>query len=161
MTGTGADDSRPEELLDELRRLVGRVDPVPADATAYARAALGWRRIDAELAELLVDSALESEAVALTRADHAAARSLTFRAGTLEIVLEIQETDAGIVLLGQLAPPTAAAVDVQRDDSSLVTSAAADTLGRFRIQLAEGGRIRLLIRREPPEQPVETSWIGL
>ena len=160
MTGKGTDARGPEELLAELRRLVGRVDPVPVEATAFAQAALGWRRIDAELAELLVDSALESEALALTRSGVARARSVTFRAPDLEIALEIQDTERGVLLVGQLAPPAPAAVEVQRDDSSLAASAEADSLGRFRVELAGGGRIRLLVRRQPPAALVETSWIG-
>ena len=62
---TGRD--RSEEVLRELRSLVDEVDPVPAEVTAFAKAALGWRRIDADLAELLSDSALEPETAALTR----------------------------------------------------------------------------------------------
>src|SRR5262249_16261786 len=129
--------------------------------TAFAQAALGWRRIDAELAELLVDSALESDSLALTRSGVARARSVTFRASDLEIGLEIQDAERGVLLLGQLAPPARGAIVVQRDDSSLTASAEADALGRFRIELAKRGRIRLLIRLEPPQPPLETSWIGI
>ena len=66
-----------DPLLDELRRLARAVDPVPDEVTAYARAALGWRRVDAELAELLADSRLE--ALSSTRSGAETARSLTFR----------------------------------------------------------------------------------
>jgi hypothetical protein len=161
MTGDGAANHDADELLDGLRALAGQVDPVPAEATGFARAALGWRRIDAELAELLVDSALDSESLALTRSTLARARSVTFRASDLEIGLEIQETEPGVLILGQVAPPTRAGIDVQRDDSSLAASAEADELGRFRLELPEGGRVRLLIRRPPPDPPIETSWIGI
>ena len=34
-----------------------------------------------------------------------------------------------------------------------------DPLGRFRIELERGGRIRLLVRREAPAPLVETSWL--
>ena len=155
--------SRSEEdrLLAELRELVSGVDPVPDEVTAYAKAALGWRRIDAELAELLSDSVLEPESLAMTRAGGAQARRLTFRSGDLELDLEIQEQDSGIVLMGQLAPPARADVEVQREDGSATVKIEADALGRFRAELAAGGRIRLRIRREPPASPIETSWIEI
>ena len=150
-----------EPILGELRRLAREVDPVPDEVTEFAKAAIGWRRIDAELAELLSDSALTPEALAATRAGVARARVVTFRARDLELDLEIQETETGIVLLGQLAPPAAAAIVVQRDDSSTAATADADSLGRLRVELTERGRMRLLIRRDPPAAPVETSWLDL
>lgn len=149
-----------EDLLAELRLLANDVDPVPPEVTAFADAALGWRRIDAVLAELLSDSLLESRAAALTRSGVARARSVTFAASDVEIGVEIRDEDSGVVMLGQLAPPAAASVDVQRGDSSIVATVEADALGRFRIELGEGGRIRLRLRRAS-QPPVETSWITI
>ena len=45
-------------------RLFAEVDPVPPLVIETAKASLGWRRLDADLAELLSDSALEEEAFA-------------------------------------------------------------------------------------------------
>jgi hypothetical protein len=156
---TGPESS--EELLDDLRRLAREVDPVPNEVTSFAKAALGWRRIDSELAELLSDSALDPAWASLARSGVARARSVTFRAEDLEIDLSIEEDGPGLVLLGQLAPPGPADVEVQRDDSSVPASETADELGRFRIALTEGGRIRLRVLREAPASPIETSWIGI
>ena len=152
---------RDERILDELRQLAREVDPVPDEVTGFAKAAFGWRRIDAELAELLSDSALESEELAGTRGSVARARVVTFKASDLELDVEIQQADAGIVLLGQLAPGAPAAIEVQRGDGSTAATLEADRLGRFRVELSEGGRIRLLVRRDPPAPPVETSWIDV
>jgi len=152
-------ESQDDPLLADLRRLAGVVDPVPDQVTAYARAALGWRRIDAELAELLVDSQLE--AASTTRSVSESERTLTFRATDLDIDVELSLGDDEIVLLGQLAPACTAAVDAQRDDGSTVATVAADELGRFRFSLERGVRIRLVVRREPPATPVETSWIDV
>jgi hypothetical protein len=149
-----------EDLLAELRLLANDLDPVPPEVTAFADAALGWRRIDAELAELLSDSLLESRAVALTRSSVARARSVSFATSDLQIDVEIRDEDSGIVILGQLAPPAAASIDVQRGDTSIVATVEADALGRFRIELGEGGRIRLRFRRVS-QPPVETSWITI
>lgn len=147
-----------ERVLGELRRLAGELDPVPDEVTDYAKAALGWRRVDAELAELLSDSALEPESLAATRG-LAQARSIVFRASALELDVDLRQAEDGIVILGQLAPPGPAAIEVQRDDGSVAAAGEADELGRFRLELATGGRIRLLVRREPPAPPVETSWL--
>jgi hypothetical protein len=157
---TNPTNSNPEDdpLLAELRRLAGVVDPVPDEVTAYAKAALGWRRIDAELAELLVDSRLEALA---TRSVSESARSLTFRASDLDVDVELQPEEDGVSLLGQLAPAVSATIEAQRDDGSTVATADADELGRFRLMLEPGARVRLVVRREPPAAPVETSWIDV
>jgi hypothetical protein len=148
----GSDDP----LLAQLRRLARTVDPVPNEVTAYARAALGWRRVDTELAELLDDSRL---VVAGTRSLAETSRSLTFRSSDLQVDVEVEESRDGILLLGQLVPAVSAEVDVQRDDGTTLATASADELGRFRFELPAGGRIRLVVRREAPAAPVETSWI--
>jgi uncharacterized protein (DUF1684 family) len=147
-----------DELLDELRALAGKVDPVPDEVTTYAKGALGWRRVDAELAELLSDSAVDSDRLALTRGP-GTPRALDFAADDLEIAIEIHDADPGVTILGQLAPPEAATVEVQRDDGTTAASTSADELGRFRLELDERGTVRLRIVREP--KPVETSWFGL
>ena len=146
-----------DPLLAELRRLAQEIDAVPDDVTAYAKAALGWRRVDAELAELLSDSRLET--AALVRSGEARIRSVTFRGEEVEIAVEIHDRDAGIRIMGQLAPPLIAAVDVQFDDGTIAATVDSDELGRFRFDLDHGGRLRLLIRRVPPAQPIETSWL--
>jgi S1-C subfamily serine protease len=153
-------DADHEKLLDELRSLVNRVDPVPEEVTKFADAALGWRRLDAELAELLSDSALESATAAAAVRGGARARSLTFGSSELEIGLEVQSDGARVSILGQLSPAARATIQVQRDDGTSVATAEADELGRFRLELEGGGRIRLQVIRKN-EAAVETSWIGV
>jgi hypothetical protein len=144
-----------DELLDDLRKIFRRTDPVPPEATEFAQAALGWRRLDADLAELLADSALETNAAPARGGE---GRWLTFRADDLTIDVEIQ-TDGDVrTLLGQLVPPPpAATVEVQSTDGNVVGSAESDELGRFRLSLAAGGHLRLRVLREGAA-PVETSW---
>jgi hypothetical protein len=151
-------ESKDDRLLRDLRRLAREVDAVPDEVTAYAKAALGWRRVDAELAELLSDSHLET-GIATTRAGESSIRSLTFRSGELEIAVEIHQTDAGVRIMGQLAPAAAATVEVQRDDETVAGATEADSLGRFLVDLDRGGRLRLLVHLEPPARPIETSWL--
>jgi hypothetical protein len=144
------------ELLEELRTVLRRTDPVPAEVTDFAKAALGWRRLDAELAELLEDSVLESESAALARGT-AGLRSLTFRSDELTIDVELQPG----MLLGQLAPPpAAAAIELQTESGEVAATAESDNLGRFRLAFEGDGRFRLRILREGAS-PVETSWFSL
>jgi len=145
-----------DELLDQLRSVLRRTDPVPAEVTDFAKAALGWRRLDTELAELLEDSALESESVALARGV-AGIRSLTFRSTELTIDLEVQPG----TLLGQLAPPpVAATVELQAENGDVIDTAESDTLGRFRLALDAEGRFRLRILRDGASA-IETSWFSI
>ena len=148
-----------DPLLGELRSLLARTDPVPAEVTEFATAALGLRRLDAELAELLADSALETGA-AVTRAD-GDARWLTFRTDEVTIDVQVKSDGGAYTLLGRLEPPHGgAAVDVQAGDGETLASTTADEAGRFKLVLARGGRIRLRVAG-PGRPPVETSWLSL
>jgi hypothetical protein len=151
------------ELMNELRSILERVDPPPGEISEFARAALGWRRLDGELAELLADSALETGATALARSGSAGGRWLTFKADGLAIDLQIEADGGVLTLLGQLAPPpAAAAIEVQTGDGAVAATADADSLGRFRVKVEARGRIRLrVLRPDPPGAPIETSWFSV
>ena len=154
-------DTDPDEMLmAELRVLFVDVDPVPPLVIETAKASLGWRRLDADLAELLSDSALEEEAFAVARGGDAPARAVTFSATGLTIDIEVHVDDPERTLLGQLSPPSAATIEIQTlADAPL--SSEADRLGRFRVRLPGGGPIRLRVLRANGQSgpPVETSWI--
>ena len=150
------------EMIDKLRSLFESADPVPGEVTAFAKAALGWRRIDAELAELLQDSALESRSAMAVRAGEPSGRWLSFEAKNLSIDLEVQEDAENRLVLGQLVPTNeGATVELQLTDASLATLAITDSLGRFRLQFAAGVRVRLRVLRPDVDTPVETSWFSL
>src|SRR5581483_11533013 len=101
-----SDPSDPDEaLMAELRAFFAEVDPVPPLVTETAKASLGWRRLDADLAELLSDSALEEEPFAVSRGGETPARAVTFSSAALTIDIEVHVDDAARTLLGQLSPP--------------------------------------------------------
>jgi len=147
-------------LIAELRTLFADADPVPPLVIETAKASLGWRRFDADLAELLSDSALVEEPFALARGTEAPARAVTFSSTELTIDIEVHVDEDGRTVLGQLSPPAPAAIEIQMVSGAPV-SAHADRLGRFRVRLHAGGAIRLRVL--DPEghggAPVETSWI--
>ena len=154
-------DPDPDELLmAELRALFAGVDPVPPLVSDTAKASHGWRRLDADLAELLSDSALEEEPFALTRGSGAPVRAVTFSSTELTIDIEVHVDDQGRTLLGQLSPPAPATIEIQTM-AEAPFSAEADRLGRFLVRLPAGGPIRLRVLGEDGRAgpPVETSWI--
>lgn len=155
------EDPAPDELLlADLRAFFSEVDPVPPLVTETAKASLGWRRLDADLAELLSDSALEEEPFAVSRGAETPARAVTFSSAALTIDIEVHADDPARTILGQLSPPTAATIEIQMLAEAAV-SAETDRLGRFRVRLPGGGPIRLrVLRGDGRAGPaVETSWI--
>jgi len=150
------------EIERRLRTVIDRADPVPLTVTEFAKAALGWRRLDGELAELLADSAFDSDLAALTRSDGDGSRWLTFRTDELTIEVEVRSEGETRLLLGQLTPSAAALVGVQSGDGDLLAETETDQHGRFRLTVETTGRIRFrVLRREPEQAPVETSWLTL
>ena len=146
-----------ERLLTELGEALRAAEAVPAGVVALGEAAYDWRAIDAELATLMYDSAIdpEPEQSALTRAEVAAVRALRFQSQAAAIVLEVTD-DA---LVGQILPPEAA-------DVSLMSSvgpgldAEADDMGYFAFRPVPRGSFRLRCRgRRGPE--LLTSWFQL
>ena len=125
----------------QLRALFSHLDPVPSLLDAAARDAFSWRTIDEELAELTRDSA-DEEAGALVRGP-GGARQLSFESPRVEIELEVVATgDRERRLEGQLLPPGAATVAVERPGEAGV-SVQADDLGRFVLENLRAGVVRL------------------
>ena len=160
MGARGPDDDadvEDDDLLAELRSVASRVDPVPDAAVLAARSALAWRTIDAELAELTVDSLLDDEAMMLVRTVDIPAL-LTFQAPGLTLELEVATSGAHRRLLGQLVPPHPARVAVRHRGGRL--EVAADEAGRFVIDDAPAGPLSLRCEAHgaTPGLFVETDW---
>jgi hypothetical protein len=149
-----------EEIAAELRTLFEYIDAVPPVVAHAADAALTWRRIDAELAELLADSADEAELLAGARGPDAPSRAVTMGSGELSIDIQILAEGPTRTLLGQLSPAASATIEIQTVDGESV-STESDTSGRFRVQLPPGTPIRIRSRDKQgtSARPVETSWI--
>ena len=73
--------------------------------------------------------------------------------------MEIHRAAGRVQLVGQLAPPAAATIEVQAEDGSVLAAAEADALGRFRLELDAAARARLRVIREGAPV-VETSWLS-
>ena len=127
----------------ELRAIFGHMDPVPQLLQDGARAAFTWRTVDAELAELMRDSAEAEEDVdALVRGGHGP-RQLSFESPKLGIELEVTATGPRERRLeGQLLPPADAAVTIERPGEDGL-SVQVDELGRFVLDGLRAGVMRL------------------
>jgi hypothetical protein len=85
-----------EALIAELGSVLEAVDPVPPEVAAAAKAILGWRRLDADLAELLADSAVDTDRLAGVRGEgDPSLRRLSFGGAPLELDLEVHRAKAG------------------------------------------------------------------
>ena len=141
--------STDDELLAALREVLDADEPLREDvAEMIERDAFAARRLDAALAELLYDTALE-EVVGFRGGDEA--RSLSFAAAGRELDIELQP-DATIV--GRISPPDGLlVVESESGQAQLDT----DRHGRFTTP-AVGARLRFVIDAAGPA-PVVTRWI--
>jgi hypothetical protein len=149
-----------DELERELRRLAADAEPVPAELIRAAVDAFAWRDIDAEIAELVYDSLLDAEEASLVRGP-ADQRMISFAAGGMTIDVEVTSAGPGRAVMGQIAPPQRATVDIRyRQDTVTVE---ADELGRFRSGTLPHGPASLRLRPPPGDAgpAIVTDWISL
>ncbi len=127
----------------ELRAIFAHLDPVPQLLDDAARAAFGWRTVDAEIAELLRDSADATDDAALLVRSGGGPRQLSFESPQLGIEIEVTETGPRERrLAGQLLPPADATVTVERPGQDPL-SVQADDLGLFVLEGLRAGALRL------------------
>jgi hypothetical protein len=147
---TSWDDFTDDELLDQLREAVAEADLVTDRERATARAAFTWRTVDAELAELLHDSALESAAVRGSDT----ARTLSFASGPLTLEVEIDDE----TVRGQVVGATVESVLLQRssaDDQPMDV----DPLGFFRLDGVVTGPVRFVV--QAGDWTLTSPWVAL
>lgn len=149
-----SDDDR---LLAELGAAVRDADEVPESVLRAGKAAYAWRTVDAELAELRLDSGL-AEPAGFRREptggpEGLEPRTLSFTARDMSIEVEVHP-DA---VRGQLAPSQPATLLVRVEDGPTST-VPVDELGWFVIQPVPDGRFRLHVRTAAGA--VITDWIS-
>ena len=140
-----------DELLAAVKSLSDSQVPFGADDAAMAL--FTWRTVDAELAALTADSALEAP-VGVRAASEP--RTLTFATQDVQVVVQITESAGQRQLLGQLVPGRSAQVSVRQGEA--VRTVEADHLGRFVINdLDHRGPLSLLCSWS--EGTVTTDWV--
>lgn len=140
-----------DELLAAVKDLSD--SQVPFGANEAAMELFTWRTVDAELAALTADSAME-ELVSVRAASEA--HTLTFAAQDIEVIIQITERAGQRQMLGQLVPGRPAQVLVRQGE--LVHTVEADGLGRFVIDDL-GPRGPLSLRCSWSEGAVITDWV--
>lgn len=147
-------------LLGELSGHFARTDPVPADVLAAAYAAIELRDLDAQLAQLLRDTALDDDKELAGVRGAVATRSLTFAMGQ-ERFVEVDVEMAGElrVLTGYVVPATGGTITVEHTAGGPLHGAIDDG-GRFAVEGVPGGPVRLRIAIDGAAAIV-TEWLTL
>jgi len=149
-----------DNLEAELRRLAADNEPVPAELVQAALDAFGWRDIDAELAELVYDSLADTGETSLVRGP-ADQRLVSFAVGGMTIDVEVTSAGPGRAVMGQIAPPQRAMVDIRHPQDTVTVEA--DELGRFQSGPLPAGPASLRLRPPPGGDgpAIVTDWISL
>jgi hypothetical protein len=150
-------DIRDDELITRLRSVAEQVDPPPELVLEAARAAFLMRRIDAELAELVLDSAVDAGPVLVRSAVDDGVRMLSFETGTISIEVQVTGVDGGRSLLGLV---TGASGTVEVETTAGRHAVPIDTLGRFAVMDVPQGAVRLHLVADDGTA-VTTSWVSL
>ena len=133
-----------EALMAELAAAVAEEASVSERRRTAAKAAFTWRTVDAELADLLHDSALDAGAA--VRSTGSAPRTLTFARGAVTLEIEVDDDS----LLGEVVDEDPArgpaTVTLQRPDGG-DRSAETDASGFFRFENVAAGPARFVVTR--------------
>jgi hypothetical protein len=149
-----------DALWHELRMLCSRADPVPPEVLQAARESFAWTTIEAELAELTYDSAIDGP-VAGAVGDVEGPRLLRFQAAELSVELEVTVVGERRRVVGRLLPPQPARVEIcHRSGRGLV---AVDELGRFDAEDVAAGpsSLRCHLTGRRGAAPLVTNWVLL
>jgi hypothetical protein len=141
-----------DELMDQLRRIAGNVDPVPPLANETAQAAFSTRRLDEELAELLHDSDL-----AVSQGIRGAGpRMLSFESGAVSLELQLDTARGQLVVRG-MSVGTVGDADVETSSTG-GHAVPIDERGWFRIDGLPLEPLRVRVR-DTSGATVTTGWI--
>lgn len=150
MTGAPPSD---DELVARLSRLAAVADPVPELLLSAARAAFGLRELDARVAELVRDSAID---LPVTAVRGPGPRMLSFESGAVTVECQVTARASRRDLVGQLVGGRAETVDAQPAGEAKV-SVPVDADGCFTVRDLATGPLRLRCRLADGTTLV-TSW---
>jgi hypothetical protein len=147
-----------EELLAELQAALRAEQEVPGALVDAGKGVWAWRSVDAELAALTYDSALEAmaEQLVATRSEAATLRSLTYASQSLTIELEV----TGDALLGQLQPAQPGLAQVQTRGGGVIP-VEVDDVGWFTVRPVPRSPFRIACTTQDGSIRVVTPWIEL
>ena len=144
-----------DELEQRLRAVADEVDPVPELVLEQARAAFVLRRLDEELAELVLDSNVDEGAYQVRGDDDL--RMLAFRTDRMSIEVQVTRAAGRWSLRGLV---TGASGSVRVESAEGESSAPIDERGRFLLDNVQRGLLRLHLTT-PDGARVTTSWVSV
>lgn len=144
-----------DELAARLGRALARLDPVPREVVAAAKASGSWRSVDAELAVLLRDSVLEREESVGVRGG--GARLLTFTSP--DVTVELQVLGAGRGLVGQVSGSGPVSVEVCAGAERVPLET--DDLGQFSAGTVPPGPVSFRMTDVESGVVTQTEWVVL
>lgn len=144
-----------QALFAQLARIADDIDPVPELAYELGRAVFDLRHLDSELAELVRDSAAETESMAGVRGE-LNVRLLSFEAADICIDLQVVPQTERRSLLGQVAGVVA---QVRVESTEGVVPVSVDPHGRFQLADLPAGRLRLQV--DAAGTTYVTSWVTI
>jgi hypothetical protein len=137
-----------DRLLAALGEVLSADEPLTMETAAVVeQEAFAFRRVDAELAELLYDTAVEEAGVR-----GGGPRSLSFAIAGHELDVELQPDDT---IVGRVSPPD---VEVSVEGPTGTVELPLDRLGRF-IAAVPGSRLRFLLSAAASARRIVTPWI--
>jgi hypothetical protein len=144
-----------ETLIAQLRSALDQVDPVPADVTDFAKAALDWQNIDAVLANVEFDSSTEDLTSGVRSTT--TARMLSFEVDEWTIDLEYHEPTSR--LIGQVTPGQRCTVELHFAGGAI--GVYSDDLGRFDFDNVLPGPASIVVRTSGDLHIIKTEWTVL
>ena len=138
----------PKTLLDQIGDAFDDLESIPPQLTEAAKSAFGWRRADAELAELLFDSATdELVGVRGTSSDRR-----SFRFGADDFVLRVHLTPATLIVM--IEPPVSVPCRVATEEA--VDDHRTDDFGELVVEAPE---LPARVEVDLPGGTFVTPWI--
>jgi hypothetical protein len=135
------------EILDGIRAIFERVDPMPADLPERVRFSLAMHGLETEVARLVTE---EAPWLAGARGTEQS-RTVTFDSASLSIIIRIEENRNGSVRIdGWLAPPQVREIGMETSAETL--SVSSDDQGRFAFGEVPQGAARLVVRAAALDQ---------
>ena len=145
-----------EALLGQLRLVVDQLDPVPAHLADGAKALLGLRRLDEELAELVRDSAEEQGRLLAVRGE-GDVRLISFETGPVTVELQVTERQGVRDLVAQVSGTAVVRAEVETAGGRTPVPVE-DSL--FTVEGAPAGLLRLRLLTAAGRDLV-TSWVKI
>ncbi len=145
-------DARDRQLLADLGRVAGQVDPPPEGLAERSLFALTLADLQTEMIELV---RLDAPELALRGEEAVQARTITFTADPCTVMISLSPGEDGVRIDGWVAPAMRCTVDVHRPDGSLTVES--DDEGCFVVEAVPAGPASLVLRRTDGTGPVVST----